>query len=66
MLRHLWPVAAGLLLPAALILAAALLVPAHWPRFLGISAASWCLFACAPITSALLALCYRLGGDHEP
>ena len=56
-----WPVLAGLVLPLLLILASALLVPDDASRLLGISLANWCLFACAPMTAALLALCYRWG-----
>ena len=56
-----WPVLVGLVLPLALILASALLVPDDAPRLLGISAANWCLFACAPITAALLGLCFHRG-----
>ncbi|KHL24582.1 hypothetical protein PK98_11400 [Croceibacterium mercuriale] len=56
-----WPVLMGLVLPLALILASALLVPDDAPRLLGISLANWCLFACAPITAVLLAVCHRRG-----
>lgn len=56
-----WPVLVGLVLPLALILASALLVPADAPRLLGISLSNWCLFACAPVTAGLLALCYHKG-----
>ncbi|WP_121116123.1 hypothetical protein [Croceibacterium ferulae] len=60
-MSRLWPVLVGLVLPLALILASALLVPDDAPRLLGISLANWCLFACAPVTTALLAVCYRWG-----
>ncbi|MCJ2184244.1 hypothetical protein MTR62_16325 [Novosphingobium sp. 1949] len=57
-----WAYLVGLALPLGLIAAAALLVPADAGRLLGISLASWCLFACAPVTSACLALCWHLTG----
>jgi hypothetical protein len=60
-MRRSWPVVVGLVLPLALILASALLVPDDAPRLLGIALANWCLFACAPITAALLAVCHRWG-----
>jgi hypothetical protein len=60
-MRQHWQVLAGLILPLALILASALLVPADAARPLGISLANWCLFACAPVTAALLWLCLRKG-----
>jgi hypothetical protein len=47
----------GLLLPAALVMGAILLVPPSAGHLLGISVRSWCLFACAPITTLLLGLC---------
>ncbi|WP_347302368.1 hypothetical protein V5740_10170 [Croceibacterium sp. TMG7-5b_MA50] len=56
-----WPVLVGLVVPLLLILVSALLVPADAPRLLGISLANWCLFTCAPVTSALLAWCYHRG-----
>ena len=49
----------GLIVPLALVLAAILLVPAATGQWLGVSWRSWALFACAPITSLLLALCLR-------
>ncbi|MCJ1960442.1 hypothetical protein [Novosphingobium mangrovi (ex Hu et al. 2023)] len=57
-----WPPLLGIALPLALVLASALLVPASAGRFLGISWSSWCLFACAPLTSLCLLICYRFGG----
>lgn len=58
----------GLALPLALILLGALCVPASAGRLWGISAASWSLFACAPLTSLALALCWRWeeGTDRSP
>ncbi len=54
-----WAIALGLLLPLALVLLSALAVPADAGRWLGIDLRIWCLFACAPVTSLCLALCYR-------
>ena len=45
----------GGLVPLALLLAA-ILIPGVGGTVLGVSLKSWCLFACAPITSLLLAL----------
>jgi hypothetical protein len=56
----------GLLLPLALVLGSILLIPASAGHFLGISFKSWCLFACAPATSLLLALCTRGLRSEEP
>jgi hypothetical protein len=56
--------AIGLALPLALVLGSILLIPASAGHLLGISIRSWCLFACAPVTSLLLAVCahrLRLG-----
>lgn len=47
----------GLIVPLALVLAAVLLVPTGAGVWLGISVRSWLLFACAPLTSVVLALC---------
>ncbi len=54
----------GILLPPVLVLAAILLVPATLGQWLGVTLRSWCLFACAPITSLLLLLCLRKGGGR--
>jgi len=58
----LWSVLVGLGMPVVLVVMSALVVPAGAGRFLGISASSWCLFACAPLTTLALALCWRCGG----
>ncbi len=58
----LWAYLVGLALPFTLIVVCALAIPGEGARFLGISLRSWCLFACAPLTSACLALCWHLGG----
>lgn len=44
----------GLIVPFVTVLGVVLLVPASAGQFLGISATSWCLFACAPLTSLCL------------
>jgi hypothetical protein len=59
-------IATGYCLPLALILGSILLIPASAGHFLGISFRSWCLFACAPMTSVLLAICARRFRIEEP
>lgn len=56
----------GLAVPLALALGSILLIPASAGHFLGISIKSWCLFACAPATSLLLAFCARGLRPEEP
>ena len=56
-----WPLLVGLVLPLALILGSAILLADAKGQLLGISLANWCLFACAPITSVCLTVCYRFG-----
>jgi uncharacterized membrane protein YhdT len=53
-----WAIALGLLLRSRWY-CSALAVPADAGRWLGIDLRIWCLFACAPVTSVCLALCYR-------
>ncbi len=53
-----WLPVIGLGLPFVLILLPTLLIARSPLGFLGISAAIWCLFACAPLTSLCLALCW--------
>jgi len=56
----------GLCVPLALVLGSILLIPASLGHLLGISFRSWCLFACAPATSLLLAVCaHRLRGQER-
>lgn len=59
-----WPLLVGLLVPLALVLLSGLVVSADAGRFLGISLASWCLFACAPLASLCLAICWRYGSGE--
>jgi len=55
----------GLCVPLALVLGSILLIPASLGHLFGISFKSWCLFACAPATSLLLAACaHRLRGGE--
>lgn len=59
-----WTVLVGLILPLVLVITCGLAIPADAGRFLGISLATWCLFACAPVVSLCLTLCWRYGsGD---
>jgi len=50
----------GWLLPVLLVLGVIVLMPQAAGQWLGISVRSWCLFACAPVTSLLLWWCGRV------
>lgn len=60
-----WPVLVGLAIPLLLVLLSGLAVPADAGRFLGISLSSWCLFACAPLVSLCLLICWRFGSSGD-
>jgi hypothetical protein len=59
----LWSLLLGLAVPAALVVLSRLAGP---ERLYGISAQSWCLFACAPLTSLALAICWRFAPEERP
>jgi len=56
----------GLGVPLVLLVGLTLAPPWTHLRFLGISGAIWCLFACAPITSLCLLACNRQQQDETP
>lgn len=61
----LWSIGLGLIVPLALVLLAAMAIPAQAGHWMGIELRIWGLFACAPITSGCLALCYRFSGHSR-
>lgn len=60
-----WTLLVGLVLPLALVIVCKLAIPADAGRFLGVSLASWCLFACSPTVSLCLAVCWRYGSGGK-
>ncbi len=60
-----WLPVVGVLIPFALLLVAIFAIPPSAGQFLNISVSIWCAFACAPITSVCLALCWHIAGNDD-